>query len=225
MTTTPSTSKRRVRLRVFFFRLLSSISSLVRGVRRAGTDSRSAEESTSDAVTVVPLLTVLRLRPETGFERKMTSLSSTSMTESLFRLLRLPVVPVLTSKIEEDDTTNLLSKFFLNYPEVLSMSERSRVRSRKTESGVLGMLVPPVPVPESPVASPLPLGLRIDSSSSSSSSFTASSFSSTGGLGDRSTTGVSLEETTSDWMKESSSVASCVIPVKYTIRNHSENIC
>jgi hypothetical protein len=47
---------------------------------------------------VVPLLTVLKLRPEDGLERKTTSLSSTSMTESLFRLLRLPVVPVLKIK-------------------------------------------------------------------------------------------------------------------------------
>ena len=187
MTTTPSTSKRRVRLRVFFFRLLSSISSLVGGVRRAGTDSRSAEESTSDAVTVVPLLTVLRLRPETGFGCKMTSFSSTSMTESLFRLLRLLVGPVLSSKLKYKMINKFVGIFSIsNYPEVLSMSKRSRVRSRKTESGVLGMLVPPVPVPESPVAPPLPLGLRIDSSSSSSSSFTAFSFSSTGGLGDRS---------------------------------------
>lgn len=93
VTTTPSTSKRRVRLRVFFFRLLNSISSLVRGVRRAGNCSDS--NGSISELTVVPLLTVLKLRPEAGLLRSTTSLSSTSMTESLLRLLRLPVVPVL----------------------------------------------------------------------------------------------------------------------------------
>lgn len=97
VTTTPSTSKRRVRLRVFFFRLLNSISSFVRGARRTGVGSRSDVVSASELI-VVPLLTVLKLRPEDGLERKTTSLSSTSMTESLFRLLRLPVVPVLKIK-------------------------------------------------------------------------------------------------------------------------------
>lgn len=99
VTTTPSTSKRRVRLRVFFFKLLNSISSLVRGARRTGVGSRSdSPPSTSEAVNVVPLLTaltVLKLRPGLGFVRNTTSLSSTSITESLLRLLRLPVVPVL----------------------------------------------------------------------------------------------------------------------------------
>ena len=106
---------------------------------------------------------------------------------------------------------------------MLSISERSRVRSRKTESGVLGILVPPVPVPESPVASPFTFrfGLKIDSSSSSSSStsLTGSVFSIWGlGERDRSLGGgtagtISDDDTTSDWIKESSSVASCVIPV------------
>ncbi len=116
------------------------------------------------------------------------------------------------------------------YPDVLSISERSRVRSRKTESGVLGILVPPVPVPESPVASPFTfrLGLRIDSSSSSSSStsLTGSVFS-IWGLGDRERSlggdrslggnagTISDDDTTSDWTKESSSVASCVVPGKF----------
>ncbi len=119
----------------------------------------------------------------------------------------------------------VFQSFLFFYPDVLSISERSRVRSRKTESGVLGILVPPVPVPESPVASPFTfrLGLRIDSSSSSSSStsLTGSVFS-IWGLGDRDRSlggnagTISDDDTISDWMKESSSVASCVMPGKFT---------
>lgn len=99
VTTTPSTSKRRVRFRVFFLRLLNSISSLVRGARRTGVGSSSDVVSASELI-VVPLLTVVKLRPEAGLERSTTSLSSTSITESLLRLLRLPVVPVLFNQLE-----------------------------------------------------------------------------------------------------------------------------
>ena len=72
--TTPSTSKRRVLLRVFFFRLLSSISSLVRAGRRWGSIGTGFTS---------PLPSTL--------SRRITSPSS-SFSLSLFRLLRLPVV-------------------------------------------------------------------------------------------------------------------------------------
>jgi hypothetical protein len=66
-----------------------------------------------------------------------TSTSSTSMTESLMRLHRLPIVPVLeiNNKTEVRKWNCWLNCFLtvFFYPDVLSISEKSRVRSRKAE--------------------------------------------------------------------------------------------
>lgn len=89
------------------------------------------------------------------------------------------------------------------------MSDRSMVRSKNTESGVLGTLLPSVPVPESPALSVF--GLATDTSSSSSF---VNVFSAAGGLGERdgsagsATAGVSVEVLVSAVRNESSSVAS-----------------